>query len=271
MTEKEYRNHPAVSRSELFHILDSPEKFKFLKDNPKPPTPALLFGQLFHAMVLQPNDVWEQFAVEPKIDRRTKSGKDMWEQFLCDSADKIIVSQDMVEKASEMCRALNEHPNEVVRKYIKKLLSGDKEKTFFWTDEMTGEECKCRVDCLTEMKDFYAIVDLKTTSKADTESFIKDSINYGYDFQSAMYTEGVKKNINKDCIFVFIVIEKEPPYSVNILQADPILMRRGGDLYREAMGIYHECKQSGNWYGYLGKYDVINNLALPAWLAKEYE
>lgn len=251
MTEKEYREHPAVSRSELFKILDSPEKFKYLKENPEPPTPALLFGQLFHAMVLQPKEVWEQF--------------------LIDSAEKTVVPMDMVEQAAEMCRALREHPIPKVRNYIKQLLSGEKEKEFFWVDELTGEQCKCRVDCISEVGELCTIVDVKTSAKADTESFIKDAIKYGYDFQSAMYTEGVQKNIGKKCIFVFIVIEKKPPYAVNILQADPILMRRGGDLFREAMGIYHDCQTNDNWYGYLGKYDMINNLALPAWLAKEYE
>ena len=271
MTEKEYRSHPAISRSELFNILDSPERFKFLKDNPEPPTPALLFGQLFHAMVLQPEEVWQQFATTPEIDRRTKAGKEVWQQFLIDNTDKTIVPMEMVVKAQEMCKALKEHPNEKVRNYILHLLSGEKEKTFFWLDELTGEQCKCRVDCITDIGDLCTIVDVKTATKADTESFIKDAIKYGYDFQSAMYTEGVEKNINKKCVFVFIVIEKEPPYAVNILQADPILMRRGGDLFREAIGIYHDCKINDNWYGYLGKYNMINNLALPAWLAKEYE
>ena len=271
MTDKEYREYPAISRSELFKILDSPEKFKYYKENPVPPTPALVFGQLFHCMLLQPEEVWEQFAVMPNVDRRTKDGKAVWEQFLVDSAGKTVVSMDMAEQAADMCRALREHPIPKIRHYIEQLLSGEKEKVFFWVDELTGEQCKCRVDCISEVGELSTIVDVKTTTNADTESFIKDAIKYGYDFQAAMYTEGVQKNIGKQCIFVFIVIEKEPPYSVNILQADNILLRRGGDLYREAMGIYHDCKITDNWYGYLGKYDMINNLALPAWLAKEYE
>ena len=35
MTEKEYRSHPAISRSELWKIRESPEKFKYLKENPE--------------------------------------------------------------------------------------------------------------------------------------------------------------------------------------------------------------------------------------------
>ena len=58
---------------------------------------------------------------------------------------------------------------------------------------------------------------------------------------------------------------------MNIMQADEVFVRRGADLFRELIGIYHDCKKTGNWYGYLGPYNMINNLALPAWLAKEVE
>lgn len=265
MTEKEYRQHPAVSRSELFHILDSPEKFRYYKDNPIEPTPALIFGQAFHKMALEPDSFNNEFAVLPNVDRRTKEGKTAYAEFLEQSESKTVITEADLNKCTEMCAALKK------ASFLDKLLSGEKEKPFFWTDEMTGEQCKCRVDCLSEVKELNIIVDLKSAAKADYDSFIRDAIKYGYDFQSAMYTEGVKASTGKECIFVFIVIEKEPPYAVNIFQADPILLRRGGDLFREAMGIYHDCNTTGNWYGYLGKFNQINNLSLPAWLAKEYE
>ena len=86
-----------------------------------------------------------------------------------------------------------------------------------------------------------------------------------------MCCEGLKGTSGKIPLFVFFAIEKEPPYAVNILQADKLLLMRGYDLFREYIGIYHECKQTGNFYGYLGKYNQINNLALPSFLAKEIE
>ena len=67
---------------------------------------------------------------------------------------------------------------------------------------------------------------------------------------------------------MFIAIEKEAPYSVNILQADEAFVLHGYDVFRELIGTYHDCKASGNWYGFLGAYNVINNLGLPAYLAK---
>ncbi len=265
MTEREYREHPAISRSELFKISESPEKFKYYREHPEEPTPALLFGQLFHAMALQTDTVWEQFAIMPNVDRRKKAGKEALAEFEQQAEGKTIVTVDMVEQATAMCEALNKN------EFVKKLLKGEKEKPFFWVDEMTGEECKCRTDVLTEVGENLIIVDLKTADCAETETFMRSAIKYGYDFQAAMYSEGVKINTGREPLFVFIVIEKKPPYAINILQADKLLIRRGYDLFREYIGIYHECKTTDNWYGYLGKYNQINNLALPAWLAKEVE
>lgn len=263
MTEKEYRAHPAISRSELWKIKKSPEKFKFYKENPPEPTPALVFGQLFHAMALEQGT--EDFAVAPNIDRHTKEGKAAYAEWLNVSEGKTVVTADMWDKAVEMCAALQEN------EFCRKLLSGKKEVPLFWTDEDTQESCKCRTDVLTEIEGIPLVVDLKTTSDASTDGFIRDAVKFGYDFQAAMYLEGVKANTGVEHGFVFIAIEKEPPYSINILQADTLFIKHGYDLFREYIGIYHDCKNTNNWYGYLGRFDAINALSLPPWLKKEIE
>ncbi len=265
MTEKEYRLHPAISRSELFRISESPEKFKYYKDNPPSPTPALIFGQAFHKAVLEPRSFNKEFAVMPNVDRRTKEGKALHESFLQESREKTIICAEDFLLIKEMAKALKKN------EYVKKLLSGKKEKAYFWTDELSGEECKCRVDCLNTKFSTPIIIDLKTTLDASTEGFTKAAIKHGYDFQAAMYSEGVKKNIKKDVLFVFIAIEKTPPYAINIFQADELFIKRGYDLFREYIGIYSECKQKGEFWGYLGHYNQINNLSLPSYLAKEIE
>lgn len=265
MTEKEYRQHPAVSRSQLFRLRESPEKFKYYEDNPEPPTPALIFGQLLHAMVLQPETVDKEFAEAPNVDRRTTKGKAEWAAFEAYAKDKTVVTSDMGDAAVEMSLKLEKD------EFVKKLLNGDKEVPFFWTDELTGEECKCRADCVSNVNGIDIIVDLKTAECAETDTFMRHAIKYGYNLQAAMYSEGVRKCTGKEYAFVFIVIEKKPPYAINILQADKTFITHGYDMFRELIGTYHECKVTGNWWGYLGKHNIINNLALPAYLAKEIE
>lgn len=265
MTEKEYLDHPAISRSELWRLHESPQKFRYSKDNPEDPTPALLFGQVFHKLALEPDSFGSEYTVAPNADRRTKEGKQLWAEFLEQAEGRTVIPADMYEVARLMCEALQAEP------LAQKLLSGAREEVFFWTDEDTEEACKCRADCLNTNYSRPIIVDVKSTTDASTEAFTKDAVRYGYDFQAAMYSEGVSKCIGQMPLFVFIAVEKTPPYAVNILQADELFLRRGGQLFREYIGIYHDCKMSGNWYGYLGKKKQINNLALPAWLAREVE
>lgn len=263
MTEAEYRRHPAISRSELWRIHESPQKFQYFKEHPEDPTLALLFGQVFHKMALEPDTFLNEFAVMPDIDRRTKEGKQRLAEFLEQAENKTVAPSEMYEQAQAMCAALT------AVSFAQKLLNGSREVPFFWVDELTGEECKCRVDCLNTQYSQPIVVDVKSATDASTDVFIRDAIKYGYDFQAAMYSEGVSKHLQQKPLFVFIVVEKTPPYAVNILQADELLLKRGRNIFRDCIETYHDCKMSGNWYGYLGKNNQINTLALPAWLAKE--
>lgn len=263
--ETEYRQHPAVSRSELWKLKDSPQKFRHAKDNPEAPTTALLFGQVFHKLALEPETFGDEFAVAPQLNLRTKAGKEAMAAFELANVGKTVVTNDMYDQAVAMCRSLMAEPLAV------KLLTGEKEVSFFWTDEKTGEECKCRADCLNTSLSQPVVVDLKSTEDASTAKFMRHAVDYGYDFQAAMYSEGVERSIQQKLLFVFIAVEKKPPYAVNILQADDKFILRGQRIHRELLDTYHDCKVTDNWYGYLGKDNQINCLALPAWAAREME
>ncbi len=271
MTENEYRRQEGISRTELWRLRESPEKFKWYQEHPEPATPALIFGAAVHKLLLEPEKFADEFALIPQYDRRTKEGKAAYNEWLSKSEGKLAISMEDAAKAAQMVEKALEAP------FVKKLLDGEHEKPFYWVDDLTGEPCKIRLDCLKkyhvgfEQEDRLIIVDYKTTADASTDGFMRHALNFGYDLQAGMYCEGVEKVTGQKPLFVFIAQEKTPPYAVNILQADDLMVKRGYDVFRELIGIYHECKTTGNWYGYLGAYNVINNLSLPAWLAKEIE
>lgn len=259
MTEKQYREHHAVSRSDLWEFIKSPEKYAYLKQHPKEPTPAMLFGQLFHKMLLLPNDVETEFAVLPDVDKRTKEGRQQYQDFLQSVGEKKIVPPEMLNTATEMCAAFSKS------KYANKILSGEHETAFFWTDETTGEPLKCRVDCLSETDDELVVVDFKSTTDASTDAFTRSILNLGYDLQAAYYSTGVKICTGKPVKFLLVPIEKEPPYAYNIIELDPAFVTRGEDIMRDGLKQYHKCKTSGNWYGYTGEENKINMAFMPAW------
>jgi exodeoxyribonuclease VIII len=259
MTEREYREHPALSRSSLWNIDESPEKFKWEETNPSEPTEALLLGQVFHKLVLEPETFESEFALEPNCDKRTKDGKEQYQAFLSSIGDKSVISAKVYTKALEMAQAVNNS------RLAKALLTGEHEKCYFWTDEFTGVNCKCRLDCLRQIKDKLIIVDLKSATSSNTSKWIRDSLRFGYDVQVAMYSEGIKANYGVQPEFIFVVVEKEPPYSVNIFKSTQEYYDHGYDHYRSLIGLYKHCVDTNEWYGYMGEQETINDLALPSW------
>ena len=264
MTEKEYRNHPAISRSELWRINESPEKFLWYKQHPPEQTDALLFGSLVHKLLLQAEDFFFEYAVVPNgSDRRTKEGKAAYEQFVANSQGKTIVTHRMLDPALDMSGAA------LRNRTVQALLDcAETEKVFFWTDEDTGEECKCRVDALTEIDGNPVILDYKTTRNAATEVFNQEIFRYGYHFQAAFYSEGVMQSLGltERPEFIFIAQEKYEPYAINIIKVSPEVMLAGVDKMRELLGIYHECQMTGVWYGYNGFMEEPNETTLPGWM-----
>lgn len=254
MTNKEYREAEGISRSELFTISKTPLHFKYEQDNPKEDTKSLLFGRAAHKYILEQEDFFKEFAIEPMIDKRTKAGKEEYRMFLESLGGKAIISGDDFQKILQMYDAIQSNSVAVA------LLTGEHEKDFFWVDDLTGEKCKCRPDCLTQYEGKKYIVDYKTTDSCEDGHFERSCRKYGYKFQSGMYTEGVFQNTFEQYGFVFVAQEKTAPYAVRVYFCTPEFVAQGYDKFRELIGIYHYCKETGNWYGYEGPENLVTEL-----------
>ena len=254
MSQKAYREAEGISRSELFTISKTPLHFKYEQDNPKEDTKALSFGRAAHKYILEKDDFFNDFAIEPVVDKRTKAGKEEYQMFLCSLGEKESISMEDYQKILQMYDAIQSNPVAVA------LLTGEHEKDFFWNDDLTGERCKCRPDCLTEFEDKKYIVDYKTTDSCEDGHFERSCRKYGYKFQAGMYTEGVFQNTFEQYGFVFVAQEKTAPYAVRVYFCTPEFVAQGYDQFRQLIGIYHQCKTTGNWYGYEGPENLATEL-----------
>ena len=245
MTNKEYREHEGVSRSELNILLTkSPFHFKYAQENKDEETLALLEGRAAHKMILEPETFYDEYAVAPKCDRRTKEGKETYQAFVDQSQGKDIITDESMEKITQMAEAIK--LNETAVKFLK----GAHEQSFFWTDADTGEPCKVRPDCLSEVEGKKYIVDYKTTDSCADRAFEHSIRKYGYKFQAGMYREGVFQNTFDEYGFVFIAQEKKAPYASRVYFCSDEFIREGYEQFRNAIDIYHWCKENNDWYGY---------------------
>lgn len=266
MTGREYHANRGIGHSALCRFGESPEKFKYFCDNPPESSESLVLGQAFHKLVLEPDEFDAEFAVAPECDRRTKDGKALWAAFCEESAGKTVISAADFAVISAMRESVLRNP------VAAKLISGsDHEVSYFWTDEASGVDCKCRPDIIGRFGQVRVIADLKSCVCAETAAFARDAVNYGYDVQAYMYKTGVLENTGDDYDFVFIAVEKKPPYAVNVMVSDEQFVARGGRRFRELIAQYAYCQESGNWYGYQGANGEINTLSLPRWAQKEME
>lgn len=143
-------------------------------------------------------------------------------------------------------------------------IPGKAEKSVYWIDATTGVLCRCRPDW---WRDDNLIVDLKTTEDASPEGFARSIAKFRYDVQDAFYTDGVQQATGKrPKAFVFIAVEKKPPYGVGVYVLDAETKDLGRAQYQHDLRVYAECVRTGEWPGYG---DKIQTISLPGWHANK--
>lgn len=265
MSNAEYRQREGLASTDIKRMMKSMATWKYLKDNPQDDkdTPALKFGRASHKFVLEPYDFDNEFVVSPKYDRRTKEGKEQYAAFEKEAEGKEIIDEETYEKLVAMREMLYKTP------LVKKLLDGEHEKSFFWTDEKTGIPCKTRPDSFGKLGSHNIIVDYKTAENAETDAFMRSAIKFNYDVQAAHYTAGLEKIYGEPFDFIFIAQEVKPPYLVNVLQADEYFMQNGREVRDVMLQTYKKCLELNEFPAYMGfaeDKNYFNVLSIPQWL-----
>ena len=248
MHQDTYNTAPGLRRSDLWKINKSPKHFKDHMDSPREDTPSLRFGIATHKYILEPDTFFDEYAIAPKVDKRTKTGKEIWQNFVtdCDVNNKEALDERDFEIIKAMADAVNADP------LAKHMLVGQHELEFYWTDPTTNESLKCKCDNIGEYNGRKMIVDYKTTDSCENGHFERSSKRYGYQFQAGFYTEGLNISTNEDYGFAFVAQEKKPPYACRVYVCSDYYVENGKMIYHQLLDLYHQCKITGDWFGYEG-------------------
>lgn len=228
----------------------------------KKETDAQRFGFLLHAAVLEPEYFLNHYAVEPEADKRTSAGKNIYRDWIeKQKADALIINKKEYDQLMGILDKLSGHST------ASRLLgTGLREVSMWWTDPITDILCKGRPDAITS---HFDIVDIKTCKDARPQSFFSQVDRLCYDLQAAHYIEGLKaigKNRNPE--FIWIAIEKEPPYALAVYPASIPIIDGGFKKARIAIAKYKKAKETGVWPGYNQDFTP---LIPPEWYLRKLE
>lgn len=246
----DYHKIRALSATGLKKLATSPAHFAHWLDNPDEQTPALRLGMLTHICVIEPKRFDDEVVVAPIVDRRTKEGKSIWEQFKGDNEGKEIITHEEREQMLAMRAAVRAHPAASL------LLTGGKAEVSVFAEE-GGVYCKARFDYLTN-----AIIDLKTTEDASPAGFARSVANYGYHIQAAHYLAMAKAVGLEVKEFILIAVEKSGPHAVACYKLDPADILLADAERRRLIQLHASCSEFNAWPAYSRE---IETLTLPKW------
>lgn len=262
LSNAEYHSLPEVSKSQLDEMARSPAHFHarcIEKLVAREETDAMRIGTALHTAVLEPERFVSDYVVRPKYDRRTKEGKLASDAFNREHADKTKLDDDDHALVLAMSHAIANHRAATLLFERSPL----REVSYFWRDEDTGVECRCRPDAVLDGG--RVLVDLKTTEDASPRGFARSIANYGYHRQAAFYLDGVEAVTGvRPEAFVFVAVEKTAPYVVGVYALDIDSIELGRRSIRRDLEALAKCRATNKWPGYC---DAIEMISAPAWAA----
>lgn len=228
-------------------------------------------GKAFHCLLLEPERFDDKVTICPEELRRTwkEEGRKLEAYRAKTGPYKAILTPAEWKQVSDMAEACMRNPA------VADLLGpkGYVEQPFRWIDRTTGLALKGRTDKVSD----EAIIDIKTATYIDLESFGRSVVNYGYHRQAAMYAVGVFNpavrplfEVNGVCPivprrrrYVFVVVGKTEPYESVVYELDPAALKLGDRQNEADLNRLADCYRRDRWESYYSGKTLT--LTLPPW------
>lgn len=261
---------PSISSSGLRTLfLESPKHYwrdSYL--NPHRPeqkdSDAFVLGRAAHHLLLGEEDFSTLFIMRPeKFDSwRTTAAKEWRAEQESDGRTVLLPSQ--LEQIRGMARSLSSEPLISVG-----ILNGQIEQSLVWKDKQTGVWMKSRPDAIPNDSGDFA--DLKTSVNYGFD-LDRDISKYRYDIQAALCGMGVREVLKREMeSFSFVFIEKDAPFSVEILTLNKDDIAAAEQDIRVALDTFAWCLKTGDWFGPAGTQRDARPVFISDWARQQAE
>jgi hypothetical protein len=251
MPSAEYHADPATSAGDCETVHKrGVYALRYSKAHPKKPTNDMKLGTLTHTLVLEPDQFGRQYVMIPKLDQRNPENKKIIEGLNNKAFQKnlIMIDQEQLELAQAMAKSVLAHP--LVQLMMK---SGSPEVSYFW--EKDGHKLKARPDWVNGK--YW--MDLKTARDATRQGFIRACADSGYHRRASFYIDCAKYH-GDDVEYVYVMVNKTPPYQVGIYTIPAHQLDIGRTQYTNALVDLHDYDPADSVYGFS---NIIESVELP--------
>lgn len=248
----------SLSSTMIRKILRSPAHLRAYMQTPRTEKAAWDFGHVVHAGVL---GVGMGVVVLDYDDWRLKVAREERDAIYADG--KVPMLERDYAPAAAAIEAVRSHA------IAGPLFAGDghPERSVFGVDPETGAWLRTRPDWETPSG---VLVDLKTTTDASGDRPARHAVEYGWDSQAALYLHNHEiVTGRRPRAFVHVLVEKDAPHLVRVVQLDVEALRVGAEKMRRGIDLWTQARETGHWRGYPD--DQIETIALPAWHVRQHE
>lgn len=264
LSNEQYHADPAIGSSSIKTLIKSPLAYWYNSwMNPVRPeknvTQAMKFGTAYHTYMLE----------RDRFFYNIKPGKTT-------TVDGCLAQGEM-DTIEAMAKQIERSP------YHSALLKkGYPEVSVFWVDQETGIPCKTRFDYWRS----HWVTDLKTTTDVSDKAIRYTIPDFGYDVSGAMYMQSVDmlrhmiKNgghidqriamhfldefMESETRFVFLMQEKEAPYTSRALAITEQVAQCGLDKFRMGLQIAAENFEKYGVNPWPSGYEKVEDMAMEA-------
>ena len=239
-----YRDGPGISFSNIKEIFEpnTPQNFKIKLGQERVATKAMEIGTATHLGILQHEEFIKTVRVAPDVNKRTKAGREEFQKFTEENAGKIILNNDDLERIEGMSEKVLAHPR------LSGLINNDsnfiEHRGFFnWHNVF----CKFSPDLLNRKT--CLIVDLKTAQAGHFYAFRNEIRQYHYDAQAAMYLYGARQIFNEKFQFMWLVIEKHPPFQIYLYYPSKRMIIKAFERLESSVKLIAKCYKENKFPG----------------------
>jgi PDDEXK-like uncharacterized protein DUF3799 len=237
--------------SELKRFALSPAHFRYACEHPKTLTREMTVGAVFDALVLGGRKV----ALYPG---KVRNGKE-WDAFRTEFSGCDICIQSEYDEAKDMADAVLSDP--IARAL---LADGEHQRVMQW--DWCDVPCGAGIPGKRGGFDVLGadfIADLKATSTAQPEAWMRHAWRMHYPAQLGFYRTGAESIGHKIKRGFLIGVESSPPHCVTVLELDAEALDDGEKMCRMWIERYKGCEAANVWPGYV---QSVARYEKPEWM-----